>query len=408
VPSPTSEALSHALAQALVAGTPDPIMICDRSLVIRYLNPASRALLERIAPHLPVPPAQVLGSDLDIFHQGPARIRELLSTPERLPYDARIALGPEILELKLFALTSPSGEYLGPAVSWGVITERARMEARDKRTLTELGSAIDQLGGAARELGELSNNMTLDSGALATQATDLQAATDSVRTHFATVAAATDELAATVEGIAHSASESATISRRAREQARSATEVIQALVETSLDIGKVTQTIALIAEQTNVLAFNATIEAARAGDSGKGFAVVASEVKALAQATARSSQEIAARVKVVTQHTGKSMASIRAVTAVMDEVETHAASIASAVTEQSAAVKHIAENANHVSTSMGQVASVVESVSQAARSSERQAGVTQRSANTVDGLATQLRSVVSGAVSPVPRTARPS
>jgi methyl-accepting chemotaxis protein len=394
--------LREELALAVVACTPNPIMVCDRELVIRYVNPASLRLLERIAGSLPVPVAKVQGSNLDVFHQGPERVRRLLVTPERLPYETRIQLGPEILEMKLFALRSASGDYLGPAVAWQVITSRAQLEARDRQTLGELGAIIDHLGGAALTLGQVSTQLASGSSGLVSRAAQVLTTTESVKGHSATVASAADELSATIEGIARSAAESAKVSRRAREQARSATDAIEVLAANSVDIGKVTQTIALIAEQTNVLAFNATIEAARAGDSGKGFAVVASEVKALAQATARSSREIAARVQVVGQNTRKSVEAIQGVVAVMDEVDTHAASIAGAVTEQAAAVKHIAEHANQVAAAMNEVGQVLVGVTEAAKASEQQAAITRRSSAAIDGLAGQLRDVAGAAPAPVP------
>jgi len=103
---------------------------------------------------------------------------------------------------------------------------------------------------------------------------------------------------------------------------------------------------------------------------------------------------------VVDQNTRRSVAAIQGVVAVMDEVDTHAAAIAGAVTQQSAAVKHIAENANQVATAMGQVGEVVAGVSDAARESERQAAITQRSAATIDTLTAQLRAIGQGAAGP--------
>ena len=75
-------------------------------------------------------------------------------------------------------------------------------------------------------------------------------------------------------------------------------------------IGVVADMIGEIAAKSNLLAINATIEAARAGDAGKGFAVVASEVKALATQTARSTQEIAKHVGQVRNGTGTSVAAV--------------------------------------------------------------------------------------------------
>ncbi|WP_239508536.1 methyl-accepting chemotaxis protein, partial [Serratia marcescens] len=73
---------------------------------------------------------------------------------------------------------------------------------------------------------------------------------------------------------------------------------------------EVVQLIRAIAEQTNLLALNATIEAARAGEAGRGFAVVASEVKQLASQTARATEDIAGQVSAIQQATGRTVSSM--------------------------------------------------------------------------------------------------
>ena len=101
------------------------------------------------------------------------------------------------------------------------------------------------------------------------------------------VAAASEELAATIADVNRQVSRSADIATAAMNEAEKAGTTVQDLADTTNRIGDILTVINDIAEQTNLLALNATIEAARAGDAGKGFAVVANEVKALATQTGK-------------------------------------------------------------------------------------------------------------------------
>src|SRR5262249_58250610 len=110
------------------------------------------------------------------------------------------------------------------------------------------------------------------------------------------VAAASEELSASINDISQQAAHAAGIASRAVNQARETDGTVQGLQKSAGRIGEVVGLINTIAAQTNLLALNATLEAARAGEAGRGFAVVASEVKSLASQTAKATEEISEQI----------------------------------------------------------------------------------------------------------------
>ncbi len=127
----------------MVDQMPINVMMADPNdgFKITYINRTSETTLRQIEKLLPVKAEQVLGSSVDIFHKNPAHQRQLLSNPRNLPHKANIKLGAEILELDVVAITDKQGNYVGPMLSWSIVTEKVKADAKVAR-LTQM---VDQM-----------------------------------------------------------------------------------------------------------------------------------------------------------------------------------------------------------------------------------------------------------------------
>ena len=159
---------------------------------------------------------------------------------------------------------------------------------------------------------------------------------------------------------------SSRIANEAVAQASKTDSRIAELSQAATRIGDVVALITAIAEQTNLLALNATIEAARAGEAGRGFAVVASEVKQLASQTAKATEEIGAQVASMQTATSESVAAIKEIGGTIGRISEIATAIASAVEEQDSVTKDIARNVQQAAAGTSQVVAHIGEVNRGA------------------------------------------
>jgi methyl-accepting chemotaxis protein len=267
------------------------------------------------------------------------------------------------------------------ALARGRLEEQQRQEqaAKEQRALkieemisrfdNEISEALGVLAGSANELETTAQSLSTASEQVSQQSGIVASATGQAAANVQTVAAATEEMTGSIQEVARQMSGARDIARTASQEAEQAQESIEGLNEAGQRINDVIGLIESIAGQTNLLALNATIEAARAGEAGKGFAVVASEVKALANQTARATDDIRTQITLMRSSIDGSVAAISRIAQVIFRLNEVSATVAGTVEEQTAATGEISRNAAEAATGTQEVSRTIIGVRSAAESS---------------------------------------
>ncbi|MFL0804012.1 MAG: methyl-accepting chemotaxis protein [Agarilytica sp.] len=283
---------------------------------------------------------------------------------------------------------------------------------------------IDQLRILVSRINETSGRVVTSSSDTQQTALHLAEASEHQAQEIAGASAAVNEMAVTIDQVSANAAESAGVAERSvsianngakvvqntirgmdtiREQIQETSKRIKRLGESSQEIGDIVSLINDIADQTNILALNAAIQASMAGDAGRGFAVVADEVQRLAERSATATKQIEALVKTIQNDTNDAVISMEQTTAevvrgarlaqdagvALEEIESVSANLAELIQNISNAARQQASSAGHISNTMNVIQEIT---------SQTSAGTsaTAKSIGTLAEMAVDLRDSVTG------------
>jgi methyl-accepting chemotaxis protein len=281
---------------------------------------------------------------------------------------------------------------------------QARAAAERRTTMENIASDFERsvtgivrsVSTAAAGMQATAQSMTSTASDASARAATVGAASESASNNVGTVAAAAEELSSSVTEISRQVARSSEIASKAVGDAERTNATVQVLSTGAEKIGEVVKLIHSIAAQTNLLALNATIEAARAGESGRGFAVVASEVKALANQTAKATEEISAQVAAMQTSTSDAVKAISGITETIAQMSEITVSISTSIEQQGDATREIARNIQQVAAGSSEISAHIDGVTTAAAATGTAATDVLTNARELDNQSGMLRSAVDG------------
>ena len=271
-----------------------------------------------------------------------------------------------------------------------------------EQTVVDIQSFAETVSTSSREVAETTDDVERASTDVAHSVDDIAERAADQNDRLQSVAGEVSDMSATIEEIASSAEEVSATANTAVErgetgreyaadateevneieaQTAAVTEQIQTLSDEVEEIGEVVDLISDIAEQTNILALNASVEAARAGEAGEGFAVVADEVKSLAEESEEATSEIGARIDTIQSVTDETVADIQRMegrvargSETIEETIELFDEIADAIAEAENGITEISSATDDQAASSEEVAAMVDEVSAMSETTANEAG----------------------------------
>ena len=356
-----------------------------------------------------IEPLEDLSSDLARMAAGEADVRPWHTGRADIIGDIARSLeafrvSREQLDQLIEARARSDAERESERIEADALAERIRQETIDGLLLqfqSSIGhvvqgvaSASSQLQSTAREMAETLDETILHTDQVAQSMTNSRSGTTAA-------AAASDEFAMSIGEISRQAASSADLAREASLAAGQADQTVSNLLSSADQIGQIVELIQTIARRTNLLALNASIEAARGGEAGRGFAVVASEVKELASQTSRATEDVAAQIREMQDSTGESVAALRTINGQIKQLESSAVSIATAVDQQTLAGQDLARSIDLAARGADETCDHIERVRATAAAHGSAAGQVLNSATELESQASTLTSKVDGLIAQI-------